>query len=1336
MPAAGHIASHHTTIPVEVSISIKPIIKLQASQSIIMDENKPSNINIQISSPSPKASPSKRKIKHRNSSFLHRLRLRKKDDDQNQNHERQHHKQEPPSMIQKSSTMVKQLKDESASSSSSSSLPLQSLQSVSPSKTTSTKSTGGLKRFMRGSKLYKALENDVSVDSHGQSRSGSRSASSRQSKSDAGNSNSASAILVRGTDTNAKFNANALREIYNGALESEIMSKVEATTESSPNVSHTRTSPMEDQKKRKTFKKRKSDEGIHSINSSISHTDRTTRSLWTHEDGRDQGITREDGTEEGSIQKRFRESNSPNSLRCKIENRTASASPSDYSKISSASSSLSVSMPPMEMLELNTAPCYDLDSSLSSSSSPVPMDSDSLDAFYDGDISTDEQVDPPRRRDSDSSSDTFDDQDDDEEFEYLDNGQDDESCASTVVNSLPPARLQKPPPGASKEEQDRFYWDLCYGSGKENTPPKVPTGSWSSSRRPPTKSCISAKKTPWTEIANSATKRMQMRKLNQSKGTPTAVDRLTINGSFKGVNPSPMENKGMGLTSTPTYTGEFATPQSFENRSGKRSVQFGHSSAAEFESSRPTLELTPLPAELAREEFKVDGQNVQSDEESTELHQETARNADTLAMWEGDFDSFCEVWDTNDSNICMEDDNDNDNDEVLDPLVERKSPKERTSCRSDRRNSRAGRRSTGRDDRRSSTFFSKEGGSLLKPEEIEMRSPKEKSPDGLQQDSGQNHGSKEIQGYRASIASKDSLQFSSPSTMGDSYRLSSSGSEVSKETPTTDVASSSTLLRSVHSEGGASLERTAFNNRQADHNQDLLEPNQLDFANSPGGLESPLQRSETTQHDLLLKLRNPLSIAGTSELLQTLRTDFEKHHDVSSTFAMEEIDDLNESSLLDIAQELCEIIQPTLKEKPNASWSDVADVVKMSISLLEELNSIQDHADSENLQAIVEAMAISCKNDEVEEIYAHFADIASSKWTEQEGDALLTATNWLQPLFQSSCEEEATIRNHLEKIGACKTNSNRTDTNKHTKRRFKEEMRAIKNLDTALEKEQVRLEEMKLRLESLTSKCDFEHFKPVDMLRFRLLNNLLPYDCHLETPVNVTYFHLDNSRTVVTWDSSASPAIKDKRDSMCTADSFESTAAVVMTTPKAKRLKNRDPARLAQQYREGFLPEGSVARKLYSLFLDDENMKYFISEQFKSEHEMGILTLSDAFQRLNLMALDVLALQKYYTCRLDTPSKSRAVILHVTISLGQMCSIGLRFTFDLSAQRSFLMFIPSEVFVESITGEPAVPVNSLLHIAQRSIKTESSTNAFLLKRICTEIVDTIQGRNNTVDISM
>ena len=123
---------------------------------------------------------------------------------------------------------------------------------------------------------------------------------------------------------------------------------------------------------------------------------------------------------------------------------------------------------------------------------------------------------------------------------------------------------------------------------------------------------------------------------------------------------------------------------------------------------------------------------------------------------------------------------------------------------------------------------------------------------------------------------------------------------------------------------------------------------------------------------------------------------------------------------------------------------------------------IQDHADSENLQAIVEAMAISCKNDEVEEIYAHFADIASSKWTEQEGDALLTATNWLQPLFQSSCEEEATIRNHLEKIGACKTNSNRTDTNKHTKRRFKEEMRAIKNLDTALEKEQVRLEEMKL----------------------------------------------------------------------------------------------------------------------------------------------------------------------------------------------------------------------------------------------------------------------------------
>ncbi len=1313
------------------------------------------------------------------------------------------------------SVKVKSSSPSSSPTKSKSKSPMQS-SFGSPSKTTT---NSALKRFMRGSK-YKALENDTgSIGSRGTDgntpnnnqknekyRGGvCATSTSTSARSIIRNSspvpvetssnhihNSAASIQGAYGNSNmnssahqSKFNANALREIYNGALESDMMSKVEQNirSTSSPTITTMRMEDdNSDSEKMRTksnhnalLKKRKSDEGgIHmnsplppsgrssrsSSASSPTFTDRTTRSLWSSYDDHDHDDHDNDERRDRHVmyrenQKRVRESNSPYSLRIKKNE---------------SSSSTRQSMPPMETLELNhhvNTSSQSLDSSLSSSPSVSVMERDSLDEFYSGDDITNMDVDGKdfkyplsidNRRRSDTSSDTdANEVNDDDDLEYEDdddNGDDNDddddiSCASTVVNDLPPARLQKPPPGASKEEQDRFYWDLCYGNqdvapgaGGGNTTPSVPipTKSWSASRGPPSKSCLSAKKTPWTEIANSATKRIQMRKqLNHtSKGsTPSTVDRIgvNVNGSSRAknsnANPSPIENKGVDVTTThtPAYAGKYAAiTQSASYQSDKKQVKFGQSSAAEFEASRPTHELTPLPAELAREEYKVDEEDVQSDEESTELHQETARNADMLATWEDDFDSLCDDWDE-------------DNDEVLDPLVERrKSPRRASSTsRSDRRRkSRSERQSIGRDNRRSSTFFSKDGGSLLGPGDRDMEGPKEMSPERLQEDYSRNNGTKEAQSYRASIASKDSLQFSSPSTIGGSFRLSNSSSEVSKDTPTADVTSLSKLLRSVHSAGGASMERMAFNNRQ-DDNANELKPNQLDYRTSSpicNGLESPIQRNEIVLHELLheLKFRDPLNITGTSELLQALRTDFENHHLVSSLIAIEETGDLYETCLLDIVQALCDITQPTSKETPNTCRSAVSDVLNMSISLLEELNSIQDQIDNDDLQKIVEAMNIFCENDELEEIYAHFAAIAKSKWTEQEGDALMAATNWLQPLFQSSCEEEAKIRILQEHVGACKTTSNTKYTKKQLKRRFKEELRIMKNMDAAIEKEQARLEGMKSCLDSLVSKCDLEHLRSGDMLRFQLMKGLLPYDCHVEPPVSVTYFHLDNSRTVVSWESSPSPTGMG-RTSLSTSGSFESSAAVIMTTPKTKRYKNRDPACLAQQYKEGFLPEGSIARKLYSRFLDDENMKRFISEQFKIEHEMGILTLSDAFQRLNLMALDVLALQKYYTCRLDTMSKrSREIILHVTISLGQLCSIGVKFTFDLKSQRSFLLFMPSDVFVESITGEPAVPVTSLLHIAQQSIKAESSTNAFVLKGMCAEIVDTIQGRNNMISM--
>ena len=1373
--------------------------------NVEMDENSPSNVNRNINysqssrSKSSKSksksnhesrsspSPSKQKIKqrkNRNSTFLHRLRLRKtstsKDEKDKENsrtctstinqnssndihnhgndnghsyqHQNQHGHKYQPSMIQKLPTTKHSSASVGPSSSMSISMPLSS---SSPMKSKASSSPGKLKRLIRGSKRYKALENDH--ENENESVHGDHNATSHQKS-------------TRNRDSASRRNSdasNALREIYSDALESKFMSTVEATAKASdsPDAVNKHTHEHEYANRKihaascasSVLKKRKSDEGSTDTNNNV-----------------DLG-----GGGGGSLDhdKRVRESHSPNSQRERELRRTSRSTLSSDSKMptisspttmSASASASSVSMPPMETLELDPSSCEMMNTSLSTLASPVAMNQiqDSLENLYYCDESNeheqmlyDQHMQVPvqyvqnGRRGSDESS--FDHEEDLDHEEYPDNegeeeddmydgdgdgdmddfdlddggGDEDEdeseSCASTVVNDLPPARLQKPPPGASKEEQDRFYWALCYGNnnnlhGKENTPPKDPARSWSANRRPPTKSCFSAKKTPWTEIAASATKRIQMKKLNQSKGTPLPIPVGHREGENGQTNPSPLDRVGANVAATPMNTGAYSTPQNFETESGKKSVKFGQSSAAEFESTRPTLELTPLPAELAREVFKVDDQDVQSDEESTEIHQETARNADTLAMWEDDFDTYCEDAKTieENKNISIDDDED---DIALDPLTERKGSRRRQSSVSDRRGSRAGKRSGSRDNRRSSTFFSKEGGSLLDPQEFE-----EQSPDNHQTIEQTVKRREMHQGHRASVASRDSLQFSSPSTMGDSFlRLSSSSNESSKCTPTADVASSSNLLRSVHSAGGAST-------RQDDNSQDF-KPSQLDFAlqrgtNSPNGLEIAVEQGGMHQHDTLFALQNS---AGTGELLQSLKIDFKKKHDVNTTFAIEEIDELKGDSMLDIIEELGETIRPIGKESSDTCRYDVSDILKMSISLVEELNCVQDQIDNENIAEIVEAMYTSCEEAEVEDIYAHFAEISNNQWRKEEGDALLTATNWLQPLTQSSCEEEAKISCLLKVVGGLSLETKTESSNRQYKHRINDELRAIEKLEMDIEEEQFKLQKLKFHNTLLMHRCECERLKPRDMLGFRLLKSLLPYDCHLQSPLSVIYTHLDNTQTVLTWKKSATPTKNDRRESLCSIDSLNTASLLDATTPKVKRQKKRGLLNPDKQYADGFLPERSVARKLYSLILDGDHTKRFITEQLKSERVMGILTLSDAFQRLNLLAFDVLGLQKYYTCRLDTSSKSKAVILHVQISLGQMCSIGVRFTFDCT-QNLISILVPSEVFVEPITGEPAVPFNSLLTIAQRIIKTDSYANTFILQKTCTAIVDAIQGRKTLI----
>ena len=362
----------------------------------------------------------------------------------------------------------------------------------------------------------------------------------------------------------------------------------------------------------------------------------------------------------------------------------------------------------------------------------------------------------------------------------------DSSCASTVVNDLP-VRVVRPPPDATPAEQARFYWELCYGTTPQPKNELIAKQlSWSASRRAPTRSCLSVKKTPWGEIAASASKRKERRV--QMKVTPTQGEAVGGGGGGgscrrglgQGHTPMP-KTDGMDLEDTSNMTmsldvtrtpAHVTTPQH-----SWKCVQFGLPSAVEFETTRPTIELTPLPSEQARERFPLD-QKRDSDDESEELHEETARNAAILAEWDDDFDSILDISET-------EEDDDEDNLDLLngDLGEKRKSHRERQNGRRKSKSS-TGR---GRGDRRSSTFFSKGGKSLL-------------------QDDDRN---------AAKIAPQ------SPERGGD---IEMDECNNNKDTPKMDMSSSSSLLRSVHSEGGAQDWRT----RHDDVTQELM-PNQLDL---------------------------------------------------------------------------------------------------------------------------------------------------------------------------------------------------------------------------------------------------------------------------------------------------------------------------------------------------------------------------------------------------------------------------------------------------------------------------------------------------------------------------
>lgn len=965
-----------------------------------------------------------------------------------------------------------------------------------------------------------------------------------------------------------------------------------------------------------------------------------------------------------------------------------------------------------------------LSQELSMSHSPVSMEPGALSALYfheEDDEHCDDvaenvscnysiKFDPvgDRKRGSVNSEDHDNDeleieQDEDEDISDLDEDCDDDddendvSDDSTVVNALPPARPQQPPPGASKEEKDRFYWDLCYGHERK----KPPVSSMSASKQAPVKSCMSARKTPWTKIAQSASKRLEMRRQQQVVLTPSNSDSKEMDTSNHSMEKKPNVTFVVG---TPRYS----TPQGLETSqksSTDRKVKFGSSKKAEFEASEPPSAIKPLS-----QEFHLKEQLDSSDDESMEMHQETARNGDMLAQWDDDFDSICENDDWNGNNSIISMDGDSDDDAPLAPLVERKNKARRSTGRmsnhgSGRRGSRRNSR-PGSSDRRSSTFYSKNGGSLLDPEETCDKD------DTAQVLESSNSANRESDGYkRSSTISKDSLQFSSPSTFGESFRLSSE-SETSKVTPNSDMNSSSNLLRSVHSEGGASLTHSPDDESRTD-----LKPSQLDYVSSVSNeYNSPtIHYSSPEASESDVKSCCTLQVPFNSLSLQEAKIDFQQQHKVNSLLATNEVLSTALPSFVEIVKDIDENIADSLTNC--LGQENISAVLQAAVDMIEEeVSDENDYSDSFELHSIIESLLTTLDKNEVEEVYSLLAQDAFKSWLIKDIEVADEIVNWLMSLQTSNMDSEKSIGKILLSVQASPSKQIRKERESMTVNE-----KSIRKLNDLICTESANLERMKNQVLFLDAVCELELCQSCDLSHCHLLQSLVTYQCKIEQQqsMSILYSNPNEMQLSVSWKQSQKDTeSSDRRESMSSISSTDTNAALFMNSPILKRKKCKE------RPFENSLARKSIERRLYCFFLDSQYLDQILTEQFKIEHELAILTVSDIFGRLEMLAKDVMIIQKYYKCKFETRMASTA-ILAVTITLGSACAIVLKFSYDLSKPTIFLHPVPSDIYIESLVGEPSKPAKTLQKMAKDMIEKNAKNSNFLLTTICSTIVDTL-----------
>mmetsp|Transcript_10031 Transcript_10031/g.14187 ORF Transcript_10031/g.14187 Transcript_10031/m.14187 type:complete len:1214 (+) Transcript_10031:117-3758(+) len=913
---------------------------------------------------------------------------------------------------------------------------------------------------------------------------------------------------------------------------------------------------------------------------------------------------------------------------------------------------------------------------------------------------------------------SFEDEDTDED-EYDD---DDMSDDSTVVNSVIPTYI-RPPASATKEEQAQFYWNQCYGkNGPINTmESSLSQGLWSASRKVTVKSCMSAKKS--SSYSNSLQSKSNQHLGNNTEhvNTPTLCERFNFDSTeinFKNSNPSCIESSVHNEIITPIVS----TPLLNDSDTKiKKNVKFGLPSAAEFDLEQPVSQMTPLPSQVAKERFPIELNDQDSDNESEQMHKETARNAATLAMWDDDFDSYIDDEDDVEVNSW--------NDGVEEGLNPNKSSPFFFRKRKSKRNN-----------RRSSTFFSKKGYSLINENSTHDQDDCGSIENNL------NRNATDLSSFCTS-SPRTSMSHKSRSKTNNDFENS-----IDKDTPNLDRSSLSSVLQTLHSSGGAEIgQESAMHDEEDDCNQEL----------KPNLLDSILQTAECSCYnyqDLTCegfnpsdtKVKTPTCLEGLATLMhQLMNTDYLLSHEHMSSIAqykwskntinLDAKDFMHENNFFyNVAEKMDSIV---LGEE-NVSHSgrvELSEVLNMILSILSQQCEYPPKSGSKHfsLNSCIAMMHQCLLKSELQTTYESIVEIGYYMWQKIEVEVISMALIWLKPLCQSNKEEEEKIEYLVrEKMDMRAMNIMSRKRELLESKNIDEEELALKELEDEYEKELKNMAYLEEVQSFWMAKYESARYDTCRTKCFAL-QNILPFQVPSisDESIQVSIQHCNNPnwQTILTWKSTLDEARDDSKttESNDSMRSLESVTNIMNKNPDFMRVTekcDRNDENAINMFNEyaTFLPEKSFVTSFYEVLLDTCQIEGFIIKRCRIDNESKVHLIADLFERLNLVGRDIIELEKYYTCTAEIPRKLQVIFLNVEISLGNSSIIYIKFTYDFTNMSCVLHFIPSEVFVDCSLGEPAVPPNILSRIAKESLATKPTSNAYILKRTCSKVIETLR----------